>query len=52
MSDVNDEERIEAMIAAGDIIEADGNLWELPLPTFKVRGKSVTQQLIEERGTL
>ena len=47
--DKDDEELIEEMIANGDIVESDGNLWELPLPTFKVKGKSATQQLIEER---
>lgn len=47
--DKDDEELIEEMIANGDIVEADGNLWELPLPTHKLRGKSATQQLIEER---
>jgi prevent-host-death family protein len=47
--DVDDNALIEEMIANGDILEADGNLWELPLPTFKVKGKSATQQLIEER---
>ncbi len=46
---VDDEEEIEKMIANGDIIEADGNIWDLPLPTYKVRGKSATQQLLEER---
>jgi prevent-host-death family protein len=40
---------IEEMIANGDIIEAEGNLWDLPLPTFKLKGKSATQQMIEER---
>lgn len=40
---------IEEMIANGDIIEAEGNLWDIPLPTFKLKGKSATQQLIEER---
>ncbi|CAN2169712.1 Phd Antitoxin of toxin-antitoxin stability system [Candidatus Nanopelagicaceae bacterium] len=47
--DVDDETLINEMIANGDIVEADGNLWELPLPTHKVKGKSATQQLIEER---
>ena len=47
--DVDDSALIEEMIANGDITEADGNLWDLPLPTFKVKGKSATQQLIEER---
>jgi hypothetical protein len=42
---------IKAMIEAGDILEADGNLWDLPLPTHKIKGKSATQQLIEERNS-
>lgn len=46
---IDDEMLINEMIAHGDIVEADGNLWELPLPTFKVKGKSATQQLIDER---
>lgn len=45
----DDNDLIEEMIANGEIIEAEGNLWELPLPTVKVKGKSATQQLIEER---
>lgn len=47
--DVDENALIEEMIANGDIVEADGNLWDLPLPTFKLKGKSATQQLIEER---
>ena len=47
--DVDEDALIEEMIANGDILEAEGNLWDLPLPTFKVKGKSATQQLIEER---
>jgi prevent-host-death family protein len=47
--DVDEDVLIEEMIANGDILEAEGNLWDLPLPTFKVKGKSATQQLIEER---
>ncbi len=46
---MDDEQLIEEMIANGEILEADGNLWDLPLPTHKVKGKSATQQLIEER---
>lgn len=49
--DVGDSALIEEMIANGDITESDGNLWDLPLPTFKVKGKSATQQLIEERAS-
>lgn len=47
--EVDENALIEEMIANGDIVEAVGNLWDLPLPTFKVKGKSATQQLIEER---
>ena len=52
MAEINDEERIQRMIADGDIIEADGNLWDLPLPTFKVQGISAIQQLIKDRGDI
>jgi hypothetical protein len=45
-----DTPEIRAMIEAGDIVESDGNLWDLPLPTYKVKGKSATAQLIEERN--
>lgn len=47
--EVDENALIEEMIANGDIVEAEGNLWELPLPTFKLKGKSATTQLIEER---
>ena len=47
--EIDDEQFIEEMIAHGEILEADGNLWDLPLPTHKIKGKSATQQLIEER---
>jgi|UniRef100_UPI004049157C prevent-host-death family protein len=47
--EVDENALIEEMIANGDIIEAEGNLWDLPLPTLKLKGKSATQQLIEER---
>ena len=47
--EVDENALIEEMIANGDIIEAEGNLWDIPLPTFKLKGKSATQQLIEER---
>ena len=43
------DEIIQELIDSGDILEADGNLWDLPLPTYKVKGKSAVQQLIEER---
>lgn len=42
---------VQEMIDSGDILEADGNLWEIPLPTFKVTGKSASKQLIEERAS-
>lgn len=42
---------VQEMIDSGDILEADGNLWEIPLPTLKVEGKSASQQLIEERAS-
>jgi prevent-host-death family protein len=42
-------ELIEEMIAAGDITEAEGNIWDLPAPTVKLKGKSASQLLIEER---
>ena len=47
--DKGDDEIIQELIDSGDILEADGNLWDLPLPTYKVKGKSAVQQLIEER---
>ena len=40
---------IQEMFDSGDILEADGKLWQLPLATFKVKGKSASEQLIEER---
>ena len=40
---------VQEMIDSGDILEADGKLWEIPLPTLRVKGKSASQQLIEER---
>jgi prevent-host-death family protein len=47
--DMDGDRLIEEMIANGDITEADGNLWDLPLPTYKLKGKSATEHLIEER---
>jgi prevent-host-death family protein len=47
--DMDGDRLIEEMIANGDITEADGNLWDLPLPTHKLKGKSATEHLIEER---
>jgi hypothetical protein len=40
---------VQEMLDSGDILEADGNLWQLPLATFKVKGKRASEQLIEER---
>ena len=42
---------VQEMIDSGDILEADGNLWEIPLPTFEVTGESASKQLIEERAS-
>ena len=47
--EVDENALIEEMIANGDIIEAEGNIWDLHLQTLKLKGKSATQQLIEER---
>lgn len=47
--DKDDNQLIQEMIDSGDILEADGNLWQIPSPTFKVKGKSASEQLIEER---
>ena len=47
--DKDDEELIAEMIANGEISAPDGKLWDLPLPTHKIKGKSATAQLIEER---
>lgn len=43
------DQRIKELIKKGEIVESDGNLWELPAPKFKVKGKSASTQLIEER---
>ncbi|MFM9151523.1 MAG: hypothetical protein ACKOPU_04525 [Candidatus Planktophila sp.] len=43
------DQRIEELIDKGEIVESDGNLWELPAATFKVKGKSASAQLIAER---
>ncbi len=51
MSEIEDEARIQQMIADGDIVEAEGNLWDLPAPTIAVKGKSATQELIDERNS-
>jgi hypothetical protein len=42
---------VQEMIDSGDILEADGNLWEIALPTFEVKGRSASEQLIEERAS-
>lgn len=42
---------VQEMIDSGDILEADGNLWEIPLPTFAVTGESASKQLIKERAS-
>ena len=47
-SPIGDRE-VKEMIDSGDILEADGKLWEIPLPTLRVKGKSASEQLIEER---
>jgi prevent-host-death family protein len=47
--DKDDSQLIQEMIDSGDILEADGNLWQIPSPTYKVKGKSASEQLIEER---
>jgi hypothetical protein len=52
MDQDEDKTLIDALIAAGDITDSNGNLWDLPMPTFKVIGKSATEQLIEERDYL
>jgi len=49
--DKDDNQLIQEMIDSGDILEADGNLWEIPLPTFEVTGESASKQLIEERAS-
>ena len=43
------DELIEEMIAAGEIIEEQGNVWDQPAPTIKLKGKSASELLIEER---
>lgn len=49
--DSDSEQRIQELIEKGEIVESDGNLWELPAPKFKVTGKSASVQLIEERDS-
>ena len=44
-----DNREVQEMIDSGNILEADGNLWQIPSPTYKVKGKSASEQLIEER---
>lgn len=43
------DELISEMIAAGEILEAEGNVWDLPAPSVKLKGKSASDLLIEER---
>jgi hypothetical protein len=52
MHEQEDDPLIKAMIANGDIIENDGNLWELELPSVSATGKSVTQVVAEDRSYL
>lgn len=47
--DSDSDQRIQELIDKGEILESDGNLWELPPAKFKVKGKSASAQLIEER---
>jgi prevent-host-death family protein len=47
--DKDDNQLIQEMIDSGDILEADGNLWQIPAPSYKVKGKSASEQLIDER---
>jgi prevent-host-death family protein len=47
--DKDDNQLIQEMINSGDILEADGNLWQIPSPTFKVKGKGASEQLMDER---
>lgn len=43
------DELISEMISAGEIVEAEGNVWELPAPSVKLKGKTASELLIEER---
>ena len=52
MNEQEDNPLIKAMIANGDIIENDGNLWELELPTVSATGKTASQVVAEDRGYL
>jgi hypothetical protein len=45
------DQRIQELIEKGEIVESDGNLWELPAPNFRIKGKSASVQLLEERET-
>jgi hypothetical protein len=42
---------VQEMIDSGDILEADGKLCEIALPTFEVKGKNASEQLIEDRAS-
>lgn len=52
MNEQEDDPLINAMIANGDIIENDGNLWELELPTVSATGKTASQMVAEDRDYL
>jgi len=52
MNEQEDDPLIKAMNANGDIIENDGNLWELELPTVSVSGKTASQVIAEDRDYL
>lgn len=45
----NRSEIIEEMLNTGELIPAAADLWDLPAPTFLVKGKSATELLLEER---
>lgn len=52
MNEQEDDPLIKAMIANGDIIENDGNLWELEPPTVSATGKTASQVVAEDRDYL
>ena len=52
MNEQEDDPLIKAMIANGDIVENDGNLWELGLPTVSASGKTASQVVAEDRDYL
>lgn len=49
--DADDDQLIEEMIDSGEIVESDGELWNLPAPTYVVKGKSASAQLMDERAS-